>query len=471
MPHLLSRCTFVAFTHIVCYTLWVKQTLTAKLKLHPSPEQFAALRTTQLAYRDALNLVSRYAFDHGKTSSNRALHQGCYAELRVHYQLPSQMACTVSREVAAIYKGQWTKLKKNLAARAAGHTKKRYKGLDQPPKFVSPTLTYHFGKDYSLKCDQQVSILTLQGRVLVSYQGYDHHVALLQHGAEIGAAKLWYDKPRQQYYLLVSLEVERPEPAPEQHTQVVGVDVGQRYLAVTSDYQGEATFYSGKRVRARANHYARLRKRLQKKGTRSATRRLIAISRRERRLKQQANHTIARRIIEQHPHALIGIEHLTGIRERTKRRTRKRKENGKGIEPVSVKQRKSNRLYAQWSFAELHAMLAYKAVLADSMVVRVDADYTSKGCPKCGHVSDENRAGKGLLFCCVNCHYTLHADLIGARNITMRTLTVRQDWAVTGRLSVTPGSTDPDVSDGEAKAARLKRYAELRWSPDTSSRL
>ena len=29
----------------------------------------------------------------------------------------------------------------------------------------------------------------------------------------------------------------------------------------------------------------------------------------------------------------------------------------------------------------------------------------------------------------------------------------------------------PDVADDEAKAARLQRYAELRWSPATSPRL
>ena len=108
-------------------------------------------------------------------------------------------------------------------------------------------------------------------------------------------------------------------------------------------------------------------------------------------------------------------------------------------------------------------MIAYKAVLHESMAVKVDADYTSQACPRCGHTCPENRPDKGLLFICTNCHYTLHADLVGARNVTMRTLLARQDWAKTGSLSVSP-----DVSDCEAKAARLKRYAELRWSPDTS---
>src|SRR5207245_6493635 len=40
----------------------MQQIITAKLKLTTTPEQFEALRETQLAYRDALNAVRRYAF-------------------------------------------------------------------------------------------------------------------------------------------------------------------------------------------------------------------------------------------------------------------------------------------------------------------------------------------------------------------------------------------------------------------------
>ena len=81
----------------------------------------------------------------------------------------------------------------------------------------------------------------------------------------------------------------------------------------------------------------------------------------------------------------------------------------------------------------------------------------------CGHTCDANRPNKGLLFVCQHCHYTLHADLVGARNITMRTLLARQDWVRTGHLSIAP-----DASDDEAKAAQRQRYAELRWSLDAS---
>lgn len=51
--------------------------------------------------RDALGAVSRYAFEHGKTSNVSKLHKGMHTELRARYGLPSQLACSVERQVAA----------------------------------------------------------------------------------------------------------------------------------------------------------------------------------------------------------------------------------------------------------------------------------------------------------------------------------------------------------------------------------
>jgi transposase len=99
------------------------------------------------------------------------------------------------------------------------------------------------------------------------------------------------------------------------------------------------------------------------------------------------------------------------------------------------------------------------------MAVKGDAYKTSQACPRCGHTAADNRPEKGLLFTCQACLLVLHADLIGARNSALRTLLARQDWVSTGVLS-----DRPDVSDGEAKAGQRRRYAELRWSPDTSPR-
>src|SRR5947209_1741369 len=111
----------------------MEQMITAKLKLHTDTQQLQALRATQLAYRDGLNYVSRYSFEHGKMSNQIRLRDATYYEIRARYGLPAQMATNVPRQVAATYKTLWTRLKQNNAARKAGITTKRYKGLDNPP--------------------------------------------------------------------------------------------------------------------------------------------------------------------------------------------------------------------------------------------------------------------------------------------------------------------------------------------------
>jgi putative transposase len=453
----------------------VQQIITAKLKLLATPEELHALRQTQLAYRDALNFVSQYAFEHGKTSNEKRLHEGTYYEIRRRFKLPSEMTNNVIRQVGVTYKSLWTKARKNAEHRRNKITRKHFKGLDKPSKYVSPTVTYNFGYDYGFKSEQRVSIRTLERRLIMPYQGYEKHIALIRQGAAFKAARLWYDKPRKQFYLLVAIELDILNPAPEVQQTIVGIDVGQRFLATSATITKKQHFFPGKALRAKADHFTRLQKRLQRKGTRSATRLLRSLRGRERRFKLNVNHIIAKAIVEQHLQAFIGLEDLTGIRERLKRRKHRRK--GKKILPLTPKQRRANQHSSKWAFAELHDIIMYKALIAGSTAIKVDADYTSKACPICGYRDEKNRPHQGLLFICQNpvCTYrlrsgrayTLHADLVGARNIAMRTLCIWQDWIQTGQLSVAPGSEcGPDASDGELKAAkrsRLERYADLRW--------
>ena len=431
------------------------QVITAKLKLEANPEQKELLREVSLAYRDALNYTSQVNFLDGKSPNGTKIQKLVYRDLRSRFNLPSQMACNVPRQVGATYKGLLTKLKQNQEAIRKGKTKQRFKGLDEPPKYVSRTCNLNYLRDFTFKANQQISVITLKGRITVNYSGYNKHLELIKGGYKIGGAKIYYSKSTKTYYLLVSLELELPELQLTDLKRVVGVDVGWRFLAVATDTNNKTQFFSGKETLHKANRYQRTRKTLQQKGTRSATRRLKLVSERERRFTAEVNHKISNKVITSN--TLVGLENLTHIRERNRP---KRKGNS-----ASKKQQKANRKQAKWSFALLHSFIDYKAVLAGSLAVKVDADYTSKGCPKCGHVSDKSRPNKGLTFKCESCHFELHADLVGARNITLRTLLSRQDWERTGALSVRL-----DVSDVEAKAERLKRYSELRWSLDTSPR-
>ena len=56
----------------------------------------------------------------------------------------------------------------------------------------------------------------------------------------------------------------------------------------------------------------------------------------------------------------------------------------------------------------------------------MDADYTSQGCPNCGNVEVKNCPKQGLGFRGTLCGFTLHADLVGARNVTP--LSGRTGW-------------------------------------------
>jgi putative transposase len=444
----------------------MKQALTAKLKLTCTPAEAEALRSIGLPYREAANFASKKAFDLGKTTNANLLHKTVYRDIRPLFNLPSQIACSVSRYVTAAYKTLWSKAAANKKARAKGLTKRVFKGLDKAPRFRERTVPYQYHYDYAFKPNQQVSVMTLEGRILLSYAGWKQHVALIQNSTtHIGAAKLYYDRIKKTYYLLVSLEIEVPDPQPSDHKNVIGVDVGQRFLTVTTDTKNNTHFVSGKQAMHKARQNQKTRRSLQTKqkakkkqrlGTRSVTRRLISVSRRERRHKQSLNHSTAKRVVKRFPKSLIGLEDLTDVRERTNRRHSKK---------ASKKQRRANRNQAKWAFAETQAFIGYKAILNGSMTIKVEAHYTSQMCPCCGHTRKANRPGKGLLFICQNCGFTLHADLIGSRNITMRTLLMRQDWMSTGYLSTSP-SRKGDASDDEAKAERLQRYSELRWSPE-----
>ncbi len=438
----------------------MKQVITAKLKLNLSKEQKSLLREVSLAYRDALNYVSQVAFDKSRTSSANKLQKLTYYDIRDEFRLPAQMACNVCRQVGATYRTLWTKVKQNSQHRKQGKTKKRYKGLDKAPHFGSRTCNLNYGRDFSF-VKEGVSIVTLQGRIKVSYSGYQKHLDLIKSGqAKAKGAKIYYTPSNKTYYLLVGLEIEKPDIQPTDLRRISGVDVGQRYLAVETDTQNQVSFYNGKPTIHKANHYQRRRQSLQRKGTRSAKRRLRSLSRRERRFRADINHQVAKKVAK--PNSLIGLENLTHIRDRTNPSRKGKK--------ASKKQRRANREQTSWSFAELQSFIDYKAVLNDSLAIKVDADYTSQSCPCCGHTSKKNRPNKGLTFHCENCGFSLHADLVGARNVAMRTLLVRQDWASTGSLSACPSDSSElsDVSSDEAKAARLSRFAELRWTAETS---
>ncbi|WP_432705899.1 RNA-guided endonuclease InsQ/TnpB family protein [Actinoallomurus iriomotensis] len=199
------------------------------------------------------------------------------------------------------------------------------------------------------------------------------------------------------FYLIATCEV--PEAERHEPGRFIGVDLGIAAIATASTgYQA-----AGRGLNRHRRRQLELRRKLQKKGTKSAKRLLKKRSRREKRHAANQNHIIAKTIVTEAERTSSGIslENLTGIRQR-------------------VRLRKPQRVALNsWAFAQLTDFIAYKAKRAGVPVVFVDPAYTSQQCSECGHLDAKNRVSQSV-FLCRNCGVVAHADRNASRNIARK---------------------------------------------------
>jgi IS605 OrfB family transposase len=94
----------------------------------------------------------------------------------------------------------------------------------------------------------------------------------------------------------------------------------------------------------------------------------------------------------------IAIEDLTGIRERTNKNPRSKKDK---------------RLGNNWAFYQLRQYLTYKCLLAGVRLILVNPAWTSQTCHKCLAIGNRN----GKKFSCNRCGNKCDADYNGSKNI------------------------------------------------------
>lgn len=355
-------------------------TLTYAVRVDASPDQVQVISDTCSAYLGCCNMVSETAWEH-RTISQKALHQLVYRRLRDEYRVKSQMAQSSIIRVIGNYR---TIKEAHGSPWAASRPEYRSSGYDLV-----------WNHDYSILKDGRLSINTLNGRIKIPVD-WTHVPEEYRHG-KFGTARLLNRNGK--WLLLIPSTVELPDlPRPQ---QVVGVDMGVRFLATTYDSEGRTVFYDGKEVKRRREHYKKLRASLQKKGTRSARRRLRNIGRRENRWMRDVNHQVSKALVNrQSKPTLFALENLSGVRGATE------------------KVRKRDRyVQVSWAFYQLRQMIEYKAAQAGHSVVAVDPRYTSQTCPTCGLVRKANRRKKTHEYQCSNCGYRSNDDRMAAMNI------------------------------------------------------
>lgn len=382
-------------------------TKTIKLRIHVSHEQEILFRQMTEQYRQACNFVSQYIFDNQFDLTYASLNKALYRNLRERFGLKAQLAQSTIKTTIARYKTVREQLYQKPYRYKNENDKwqKIYRTLEwlwKPVFFKRPQADLVRNRDYSFVDDGQVlSINTLSKRTKCTFEG-EHFVEYLDDSYDLGTAKLVELKGLWYLHIPVTKTVEDFKKENVRH--VVGIDRGLRFLTVSYDEQGKTEFVSGKKIATKRHKFQEVRRQLQSKGTKSAKRRLKAISGRENRWMSDINHQISKTLVEKYGEdTLFVLEDLTGVSFEESNLSRTAKQNYD---------------LRSWAFYQLEQFLTYKAHENRSEVLKVSAQYTSQRCPKCGTIHKESRDHHKHLYCC-QCGYQSNDDRIGAINIQL----------------------------------------------------
>ena len=230
-----------------------------------------------------------------------------------------------------------------------------------------------------------ISYSTPSGRKLEVVEIPSHAKGYVKGDLKCGTIK----KENGQWMACLTFKLPTPERLP--YTNSVGVDLGINVAAATSD----RLLIFSKQLDGVRGKYDYLKRQYQKRGTRSAKRRLKTLSGKVANFTKNVMHELSKKLVNL-PATHLVLEDLTNIPRR-----------GMG--------RKHNRRMSTWARGQLTFNLLYKAEAAGKEVEFVNPANTSKICHACGKF---NKRNKGLYKC--SCGYRNHADINGALNILAR---------------------------------------------------
>lgn len=346
--------------------------LTIQIQLMPTEEQSVVLSKTLQRCNEACNFISRTGWE-AQILRQFDLHKIVYKTTREQFVLAAEIVIRSIAKVADTYKTDKQRCHSFSTYSAQPYDDRIFRFCD----------------------DTTISIWALGGRQKIAYVCGDKQRALLKYRK--GEVDLMY--VRKKWYLSVCCDIAEPEQI--EALDILGVDLG--IVNIATDDKG--TRYSGEKVEKQRRIMAHRNRNLQRKGTRSAKRKLKKLSGKQARYQKNTNHCISKSIVQtaERYSSVIALEDLQGITKRVKapRRQRAKLHN--------------------WAFAQLRTFITYKAKRLGIPVVLVDPRNTSRTCPECGIIDKKNRKTQAE-FLCIGCGFAGHADHIAARNIRARAI-------------------------------------------------
>ena len=385
-------------------------------------KEVSAIVETRKQYAKAFNMSVDCLVTNNSTSK-RFLHKVQYERIKEECPtLPTgliQCARDVAVEAVKAWNVKRTKLKRK-------HPKKAER-MRRPSMKEKCTMRYDV-RTVTLR-GSQLTFSTCGRRVkaIISIPGFFTERYPDSEGWKLKGANIGIDRKGR---VFVNLIYECPDyDTVENDGRIVGLDRGVYNIVTTSD----GVHYGAKDARRVKRKYNHVRSELQEKGTRSAKRRLKAISGCEKRFVHDQNHCISKKLANTDGDVSIYV--LEDLSSMNMLRLR-----GKSSKTM-------RKWLSAWSYSDLEYKLIYKCRRNGIRVEFVDARYTSQKCSVCKTIDKASR--KGNRYVCRHCGNSMHADVNAAINIRDNYITrVQQSgqaavnqpygWGATGKPETEP---------------------------------
>ena len=341
-----------------------------------SDKEVSAVVETRKQYARAFNMSAECLINNSSTSK-RFLHKVQYE--RIKGECPSlptgliQCARDVAVEAVKTWNVKKTKLKQKHPKKA-GRMKPSMKEKCTM-RYDVRTVTLRGSQLTFSTCDKRIkTIISIPEFFTERYPETD--------GWKLKGANIGIDRKGR---VFVNLIYECPDSVIEGNNDGV-------YNIVTTS---EGDHYGAKDVRRVKRKYNHVRSELQEKGTRSAKRRLKAISGREKRFVKDQNHCISKKLanIDEDVSVYV-LENLSSM----------------NMLKLKGKSNKTMRKWlSNWSYSDLEFKLVYKCKMNGIRVEFVDARYTSQKCSVCKTIDKASRNGNR--YTCRHCGSRMHADI------------------------------------------------------------
>ena len=356
-----------------------------------SGDEKASIIETRKQYARAFNMSVECLINNNSTSK-RFLHKVQYE--RIKEECPSlptgliQCARDVAVEAVKTWNVKKTKLKQKKPKKAERMRKPSMKEKCTM-RYDVRTVTLRGSQLTFSTCDKRIrTIISIPQFFTERYPDSD--------GWKLKGANIGMNRKGRAF---VNLIYECPDPVIEENKdgKIVGLDRGVYNIVTTSD----GVHYGAKDVRRVKRKYNHVRSVLQKKGTRSAKRRLVSISGCEKRFVHDQNHCISKKLANTDENVSVYVlEDLSSMNM---------------LRLKGKSNRTMRKWLSNWSYSDLEEKLIYKCKRNGIKVEFVDARYTSQKCSVCKTIDKASR--KGNRYTCRHCGSRMHADTNAAINI------------------------------------------------------